>query len=46
MYLRDWLRRFQKADLYSKSAVLPKVEEIRPYYEYLMDKYIPGLLRW
>lgn len=44
--LREWLVRFQKCDLYSKSATLPDMRALRPYYEQLVEKYCPGFLNW
>lgn len=35
-----------KFDLYTKSSELPDVEKLKPYYQSLIDKYCPGLLRW
>ncbi|XP_049879162.1 inositol oxygenase-like [Pectinophora gossypiella] len=37
---------FNKYDLYTKSAGIPDVEALWPYYEKLIDKYIPGVLEW
>jgi len=42
----EWVRRFNAFDLYTKSNDLPDVEKIRPYYQSLIDKYIPGVLEW
>jgi inositol oxygenase len=41
-----WVREFNKFDLYSKSDDVPKVEELIPYYQSLIDKYIPGVLEF
>ncbi|KAF7023723.1 hypothetical protein CFC21_036183 [Triticum aestivum] len=41
-----WLHVFNKYDLYSKSSVRIDVEEVKPYYMSLIDKYFPGKLRW
>ncbi|XP_020098151.1 probable inositol oxygenase [Ananas comosus] len=41
-----WLRIFNKYDLYSKSKVRINVEEVKPYYQSLIDKYFPPKLRW
>ncbi|KAF7803915.1 inositol oxygenase 4-like isoform X1 [Senna tora] len=41
-----WLKIFNKYDLYSKSKVLIDVEEIKPYYLSIIDKYFPAKLRW
>ena len=35
-----------KFDLYSKADELPDVEKLKPYYEGLIEKYIPGVLNW
>ena len=36
----------RKFDLYTKSTALPDIEAIKPYYQSLIDKYIPGELEW
>jgi inositol oxygenase len=41
-----WVKKFSGYDLYSKSDTVPKVEEVRPYYQGLMDKYLPATLNW
>lgn len=41
-----WLKEFNSFDLYSKSNEIPDVEAIKPYYQSLIDKYVPGLLLW
>ncbi|KAL2516317.1 Inositol oxygenase 1 [Forsythia ovata] len=41
-----WLQIFNKYDLYSKSKVRIDVEEVKPYYLSLIDKYFPARLRW
>ncbi|XP_061630220.1 inositol oxygenase isoform X2 [Phyllopteryx taeniolatus] len=54
MYLCDdtdlqmllWVKEFNKFDLYTKVAELPNVEKLRPYYQSLIDKYCPGILKW
>jgi len=40
------VRQFQKHDLYTKHGVQPNVEELKPYYSALIDKYVPGKLKW
>jgi len=41
------VQEFQKCDLYSKvDANLLSVEKLMPYYQGLIDKYIPGLVSW
>lgn len=42
-----WVQLFNDYDLYTKSDdVLPVVEELWPYYQTLIDKYMPGELKW
>jgi inositol oxygenase len=41
-----WVQCFNAIDLYTKSNDVPDVPAIRPYYQALIDKYIPGLLEW
>ncbi|CAN0429851.1 unnamed protein product [Lampetra planeri] len=41
-----WVREFNKFDLYTKSEDLPNVEELKPYYAALVEKYCPESLRW
>jgi inositol oxygenase len=33
-------------DLYTKSTKIPDVEALKPYYQGLIDKYIPGVLKF
>jgi inositol oxygenase len=42
----DWVRKFNPYDLYSKSPHRPDWQELRPYYTALIDKYLPGVLRF
>ncbi|XP_014213564.1 inositol oxygenase isoform X2 [Copidosoma floridanum] len=42
----EWVLEFNKYDLYSKSAGVPDIEALWPYYEKLIEKYIPGVLEW
>lgn len=43
----EWVRRFQKFDLYTKDdADLPDIEQLKPYYSALIEKYIPGNVAW
>ncbi|KAG7147979.1 Inositol oxygenase like protein [Verticillium longisporum] len=38
---------FNPYDLYSKSDDAPTVEELRPYYQELIDEYFPKrVIRW
>jgi len=42
----EWVKIFNKYDLYSKSKVRIDVEAVKPYYQSLIDKYFPSKLRW
>lgn len=41
-----WVQRFNEYDLYSKCPVRPDWEALRPDYAALIDRYLPGKLRW
>jgi inositol oxygenase len=41
-----WVQTFNPFDLYSKSPVPPDWNELRPYYQQLIDKYLPPVLEW
>lgn len=41
-----WIVEFNKFDLYTKSGAVPDIEKLWPYYEKLIDKYIPGVIEW
>jgi inositol oxygenase len=41
-----WVQAFNPFDLYSKSPVPPDWNELRPYYEQLVNKYLPPVLDW
>ena len=41
-----WVLEFNKFDLYSKSDETPDIEKLKPYYQSLIDKYLPGELSW
>lgn len=41
-----WVRLFNEFDLYTKSDDTPDIEALKPYYQSLIDKYIPGTLNW
>ncbi|KAK9876115.1 hypothetical protein WA026_011232 [Henosepilachna vigintioctopunctata] len=43
---KKWVTAFNKYDLYTKSTEVPDIEKLWPYYEALIDKYIPGELEW
>ncbi|CAH0391263.1 unnamed protein product [Bemisia tabaci] len=44
--MKNWVKRFNKYDLYTKGSEIPDIEELMPYYQSLVDKYIPGVLEW
>ncbi len=37
---------FSKFDLYSKADSKPDMVALVPYYQSLIDKYVPGVLKW
>jgi inositol oxygenase len=42
-----WVRIFNDFDLYSKSTVVPEIsEEVKAYYDSLIQEFCPGTLRW
>lgn len=40
-----WVKEFNPYDLYSKNPVPPNVKELKPYYEDLIAKYLPAVVR-
>jgi inositol oxygenase len=44
--MMKWVRKFNPYDLYSKSAVRPDVQKLKPFYQELMAEYFPGELSW
>ena len=40
------IRDFNQFDLYSKASEIPDMETLWPYYQGLIDKYVPGKLDW
>ncbi|XP_063923890.1 inositol oxygenase [Zophobas morio] len=44
--VKKWVLTFNQYDLYTKSTEIPDIEKLWPYYEKLIDKYIPGILEW
>ena len=42
----QWVQEFNKFDLYTKASAEPDVEALKPYYQSLIDKYLPGKLKW
>jgi inositol oxygenase len=41
-----WVRIFNPYDLYTKSDERPDVEGLRPFYQELIDEFLPGTLDW
>ncbi|KAG8226922.1 hypothetical protein J437_LFUL005679 [Ladona fulva] len=46
MKMLPWVLEFNKYDLYTKSEEHPDVESLMPYYQNLIDKFVPGVLSW
>ncbi|XP_038216576.1 inositol oxygenase-like [Zerene cesonia] len=44
--LKETVLRLTKYDLYSKSAKVPDIDALWPYYEGLIEKFCPGVLEW
>ncbi|KAE9526924.1 hypothetical protein AGLY_013572 [Aphis glycines] len=44
--MKKWVSEFNKFDLYTKGGITPDIKELKPYYQSLIDKYIPGLIKW
>lgn len=42
----DWVKEFNKFDLYSKADSIPDMKALEPYYQSLIDKYLPGKIKW
>lgn len=40
------INEFNKFDLYTKSEQVPDIDALMPYYQGLIDKYIPGKVKW
>jgi inositol oxygenase len=41
-----WVDKFNPYDLYSKAPVPPNVQELKPYYEDLLAKYLPTTFKF
>ncbi|XP_052232580.1 inositol oxygenase-like [Dreissena polymorpha] len=42
----QWVREFNKFDLYTKCPDTPDIEQLKRYYGNLVEKYVPGKLKW
>ncbi|XP_030378585.1 inositol oxygenase [Scaptodrosophila lebanonensis] len=43
---KKWVLIFNRYDLYTKSETVPDIESLWPYYQSLIDKYLPGVLEF
>ncbi len=42
-----WVKKFCQHDLYTKDNIIPKYDELKDYYQGLIDKYFPNpLIEW
>jgi len=41
-----WVKEFQKHDLYSKMPEKTNLDELLPYYQGLINKYFPSMMKW
>ena len=41
-----WVTKFNPFDLYSTGDQAPDVAELTPYYQALINKYLPARLSW
>jgi len=44
--MKQWVKEFNKFDLYTKGNKRPDVKALWPYYQKLIDKFCPGVLDW
>jgi inositol oxygenase len=44
--MADWVRAFNRYDLYTKRDERPDAAALRPFYEELIAEYFPAKLRW
>lgn len=42
----EWVRKFNPYDLYSKGAERPKLSELKPYYDDLINEFFPEKIDW
>jgi len=45
-YMLKAVKAFNQYDLYTKADEKPDVEALWPYYQALIDKFMPGKLDW
>ena len=46
MDMLKWVNEFNQFDLYTKCPDIPDMDELIPYYKNIVEKYVPGKLRW
>lgn len=46
MEMLPWVKEFNKFDLYTKCPDIPDIDSLIPYYSDLVEKYVPGKLKW
>ena len=46
MDMLPWVQRFNTFDLYTKADKLPDMEALKPYYQALVEQYIPGKVKF
>jgi len=44
--IKKWVNIFNRYDLYTKSATVPDIDKLWPYYQSLVDKYLSGKLEF
>lgn len=44
--MEEWVRKFNKFDLYTKADSRPDIPKLKVYYSKLIEKYLPGKLWW
>lgn len=42
----QWVRKFNPYDLYTKSHTPPNLKELKPYYNELIEEYLPGKIKF
>lgn len=41
-----WIKELNRFDLYTKSDDMPDIEQLIPYYQSIIDEYVPGLVKF
>ncbi|KAI6219831.1 Inositol oxygenase [Aphelenchoides fujianensis] len=44
--MRQYIHELNEHDLYSKADNMPPIEDLKPYYQELIERYVPGILAW